>query len=90
MTRLIECEKGVVQLLIALVSILTMKIQKMMKITSQQTSVHPLTAVGSGRESALDSKHPMTTESFVLKTTAHFQYFSQLFGFTLNFTLNPT
>lgn len=38
---------------------LTMNIQNIMKITSQQTSVQPLTAVGSGRPSGLESKQPI-------------------------------
>lgn len=64
MTRFVKNEKGVVRLLISLINILTINIQKMIKITSQQTSVQPRTAVGSGRLSAFDSKHPMTINEF--------------------------
>lgn len=43
-----------------------MKIMKMMNIMSQQTSVHPLTAVGSVRVLGLLSKHPMMIKLYFL------------------------
>lgn len=66
-----------------------MKIQKIMKMTSQQTSVQPLTAKGVCRLSDLDSKHPIMNSYYCYGSLSIVYIFSHFCFLSIhNFLLN--